>query len=240
MGISCSIAVSVILPAYNAERYIDEAIQSVLAQEGISFELLIGDDASTDTTWTHVQSYCRDPRVRVWRFRVHRGAGAVRNHLLQHARGRYLSICDADDVMLPGHLLVCVKALQASPGVGVVQGDRWVINDWGDRVELRVGQGPQKKWDLVQGHVGHPGAMIRRSVMQAVGGYREKFWMMEDYDLFLRLAEVTRFRPTRKALYLYRIHPGSLSHNPSRIQQATLKELRRDAILRRYGYRVPW
>jgi glycosyltransferase involved in cell wall biosynthesis len=85
--------VSVIMPAFNAARFIDEAIQSVLAQRPPAggFELLIGDDASTDATAAGLERYRGDSRVRLFRTPVTRGAAATRNALLRAARGEYVT-----------------------------------------------------------------------------------------------------------------------------------------------------
>lgn len=228
------------MAAYNVVPYIDEAIQSVLSQKRVSFELLIGDDVSTDHTWDRIENYRKDPRVRVWRLKRRRGAGPTRNRLIREARGSYLCICDSDDVMLQGHLLAGMELLDAQPSAGVVYGNLRAMSDFDGSYTSWKSRGPSEMWDLVEGHVGHPGTMIRRSCFETVGGYREGFKLIEDYDLFLRLAEVTRFRPTGKALYLYRIRSGSLSRSPHRLQREMLRRLRRDAIFRRYGYQVSW
>lgn len=238
-------AVSVLMAAYNVARYIDAAIQSVLAQRGVSFELLIGDDASTDATWTRIQRYTMDPFVRAWRFRRHRGPGAVRNRLLAHARAPYLSICDADDVMLPGNLKALIKVCERDRRVGVVCGETMVTDVAGRgpmRQEIEP-RGPEEGWDLVSGIVGYRhGNLLRRALVLEVGGYREDLPVAEDYELLLRLAERTRFVALRgRALYGWRRHPGSLMHQtPQTVLLSCMNAIRRVTIRRRYGYEVPW
>ena len=229
------------MPAYRVASYIGEAIESVLAQRGVSCELLIGDDGSTDGTWGAIQRYRGDSRVRAWRFRRHRGAGAVRNWLIGRARGRYVAFVDADDLMLPGSLRAEAAILARRPGVGVVYGDLLVLETASGRVARRRVRRSFETWDLVGCYVWDLGTMIRRSLLRRLGGYRTQLPFMFDYDLFLRLADITRFHAIRRQpLALCRRRRGSLSDQPTAARDAMVRRIRRDAIQRRYGYSVPW
>ena len=235
--------VSVIMAANNAKPYIDEAIQSVLAQRGVSFELLIGDDASTDGTWNRIQSYRNDPRVLIFRNRKRQGEGPTRNRLIRAAQGKYFSICDADDCMLSGNLLFFTRQLDQAPEAGVVYGDLLRIDERGRLLNRRVrAVGLDNQWDLLRNVASNGGGLLRASLVRKVGGYREETAFGVDYDLFLRLAEVTRFKPfPGKALYLWRFHSRSMTFTASRSQADTMqRQMRREVIWRRYGYRVPW
>ncbi len=240
------VKVSVIMVAYNVEPNIDEAIRSVLTQQGVPFELLIGYDPSSDGTWARIQPYRKDPRVRVWRFRIHRSIGAVRKRLIAHARGKYLSICDPDDLMLPGNLKTLTRVLDRDRQVGIACGDIGVTNAATGlgRIKKEVDLlGPAEGWDLINGIRGfRHGSLMRRRLVLQVGGYREDVLLGEDYDLLLRLAEVTRFAALRgRPLYCWRRRWTSVTHRISRAKtHAVLKGILRTAILRRYGYRVPW
>src|SRR3989338_7932087 len=117
------VKISVIMPAYNAAASVGKAIQSVLAQKGVPFELLVGDDASTDDTWTRMAAYRTDPRIRIFRFSRNQGAALTSNCLIAQARGNYISSCDADDLMLPGSLRTLARILDQNPAVGVAYGD---------------------------------------------------------------------------------------------------------------------
>ena len=234
--------VSVIMAAYNVERYIDEAIQSVLAQRGVSFELLIGDDASADGTWNRIRSYLRDPRLRAWRFTIHRGAASIRNRLIARARGRYLSICDADDAMLPENLRRLTPMLERESAVGVVFGE-WLrrIDERSCFLPGRIHfRGPSRDWDLIEDVVPHAGTMHRKGLVRRIGGYRSQFALAEDYDLYLRLAEMTHFKSFSGCdTYLWRKRKGSLTHSAAPLHKLFLtRTIQADAIRRRYG--VVW
>ena len=231
------VKVSVLMPVWNSRRYVDEAIRSVLCQEGVSFELLVADDASTDGAWDRVRAYRTDPRVRVWRFSRQRGSARARNFLIARARGRYLSICDHDDWMLPGNLLRFSQVLDRQPKVGVVYSDPLVMGASGRLLERRSGAASlETVWDLLANPVRHPGSMMRKELVERVGGYRN-LRVIHDYDLFLRLAEIARFRFLNdRPYYCWRRWPGSCTATPE--SRAAWLKVRLDAIQRRYGVRV--
>jgi glycosyltransferase involved in cell wall biosynthesis len=111
-------AISVIIPAYNSESYVAEAIESVLRQTFSSHEIIVIDDGSTDETAVVVARY---PEVRYF-FQENSGIGAARNHGVQEARGRCFAFLDSDDIWTEGKLAAQVAAIQADPGVDVLYG----------------------------------------------------------------------------------------------------------------------
>lgn len=224
------------MAAFNTAAYIDEAIRSVLAQRGVDWDLWIGDDASTDGTWDRIRSYRNNPRVHLRRFKRRQDAPAVRNRLVSGSRGKYLSVCDSDDRLLPGTLRALSRALDRNSEVGVAFGRLQWIDETGKLIpEQLCFPGPDRACDLIQNVVPHPGTLIRRSMYQRVGGYR-RWAVSEDYDLFLRLAEVTRFKILRRATVQWRRRGSSKSWStPFRAAEKIRSEIRRDALRRRYG-----
>lgn len=234
------VKVSVVIPAYNAERTIERALRSVLAQKGVSFEVLIGDDASTDDTLLRLKPYASDPRVRIFRFRKNRGASATGNRLIARARGRYISSCDADDKMLPGNLKTFSRILDRNPKAGVAYGDLKVVMPNG-RSWIKRRLALSKSWELLGGCLANGGTMIRRNLILKVGGYREDLPVLEDCDLFLRLSEITSFYALAgKPLYIQNKTSGSLSVRYSKQIKKISRSLLRRAIQRRYGVRAAW
>jgi len=230
------------MTAYNAAPYIEEAIQSILSQQQVSFELLVGDDGSTDDTWARICLFRSDPRVHAFRFKVNMGAPTARNKLIAKANGRYLSIADADDIFLPGNLKTLSSLLDKKQNVGVAYGDLQVINRKGKIITRTLTfPGPRGFWDLVANVVPHGGTMLRAALVKQVGGYRPQFPFAEDYDLFLRLAEITQFhRVAGKTLYRKRQLSGSLSDQPKLAYDRMAQIIRQEAIHRRYGISVSW
>lgn len=233
-----SVKVTVAMPAFNAAAYIDEAIASVLSQDHPSFELLVMDDGSTDRTWQRLRKYGGDPRVRITRHARNRGAGATRNELARLARGVYLTPCDADDLLLPGALSRLSACLDASPRVGVAYGDIVELFTKRGRVvrpPAIIGMDHGQVWDVLKNVVNHPGSMMRRHLLMEVGGYDEGVYSTDDWSLWLKLAEVTRFRYLRGELcYVWRRHPASLTMTDRRWRH-DVQRLRLEAIRRRYG-----
>jgi len=230
------------MAARNAAPTVGRAVRSVLEQKGVRAELLIAEDASADRTWEVLRSFRSDPRVRLWRFRRKRGAGAARQFLLRRARGRYATACDADDRMLPGMLRRLAAALDRNPRIGVAFGDLWITDAKGRSNVRHRNPLPLETWDLLWSHVWNGGSMIRRRLLLEVGGYDGRIpFGLEDYDLFLRLAERTRFRRIGgNPLYLYRKRAGSLSDESRRKKQKVLRDILRKAIWRRYRFRAGW
>ena len=237
---SKSVKVSVIIPAHNAAGSIDQAIQSVLSQKGVSFEILIGDDGSQDDTWKQLRIYREHPKVRLFRFRRNQGVSITRNKLVARAKGKYISSCDADDLLLPGNLAVFAGILDKNPSVGVSYGDLQVRPQKGKSWIKRRFR-PLKSWDLLGGCFADGGTMIRRSLFLKAGGYKPGLSFLEDCELFLRLSEMADFfyRPG-KPLYVQNKISGSLSDQPTKKLKEISQTLLRNAIQRRYGVKVKW
>lgn len=105
--------VSVIMPAFNSERYIVESIESILNQTYRNIELLITDDGSEDNTISIIKSYAqKDSRVKAFFLKGNTGAGSARNNSIKHAKGRYIAFCDSDDVWLPEKLEKQIRFMQ--------------------------------------------------------------------------------------------------------------------------------
>jgi alpha-1,6-rhamnosyltransferase/alpha-1,3-rhamnosyltransferase len=230
--------VTVAMPAYNAASYLREAIDSVLGQDFDSFELVIVDDASSDSTPKILRQYSRHARIRSFRNGRNLGAGATRNRLTSLARGEYITPCDADDLLLPGTLKRFSDYLDRHPRVGAVYGD--ILELMTDRQKIMVrapqlcGKNSKSTWDLIENAVNHAGSMIRRSLMLKVGGYDESVYSVDDWSLWLKLAEITRFKYFGgEVCYVWRRHPASLTQT-DRQWHRDVERIRAEALERRY------
>ena len=221
--------VSIVIRGYNRERYIGRAIESVLAQTYEDFDLLIWDDGSNDRTAQVAIEYAKkDRRVRIASY-DHRGATKVLKAALADTFGPYLCWVDSDDMLAPTALEETVAVLNANPTVGMVYTDYQVM-DSADRI---TGYGkrcriPYSKDRMLLDFMTFHFRLIRRSVFDQVGGIDESFQCAEDYDLCLRVAELTEVRRIPKPLYFYRIHADSISQS-MRIDQI---HCARDAVNR--------
>lgn len=187
--------VTVVLPTYNAEPYLREALESILAQTHDNFELIVVDDGSTDRTPSILGDYAeRDDRIRIFSIE-HGGACAALNRGLEVAETEWVAIMHADDVMEPHRLERQLAFVDTHPTVAVASSLVYVINGEGERIGLSTtelsepgtAQQMVRENEIIGFH--HPAAMLRRSVALEVGGYRQAFWPCEDIDLWNRIAE---------------------------------------------------
>jgi glycosyltransferase involved in cell wall biosynthesis len=231
--------VTVAMPAYNAAKYVGEAIESVLDQVFGSFELIVIDDGSKDSTWKCLKKYVKHPKVRIFRNRTNLGAGATRNRLTRLSRGEYITPCDADDLLLSGALKRFSQYLDRYPRIGAVYGDILELRADRDNIVVRppslCGKNFSETWDLIENPINHAGSTIRKSLMLEVGGYDESVYSVDDWSLWLKLAEISRFKYLPgEVYYLWRRHPGSLTHTDRR-RHRDVEKIQLEAVHRRYA-----
>jgi glycosyltransferase involved in cell wall biosynthesis len=221
--------VTVLLPVYNADRFLDRAIASILAQSFRDFELLAIDDGSQDASAARLEAHARrDPRVRVVR-REHAGIAATLNAGLSLARGEVVARMDADDVALPRRLELQVELLDREPDVVCVGGAYEVIDAKGRRItRVRPPCGSDEiEAAALEGRspICHPAAMYRRRSVLAAGAYDVSVPVAQDYDLWLRLMDVGRLANLSEVVLQFRYHPGSLSESRQAEQMDCVRRL---------------
>lgn len=223
--------VSVIVIFFNAEQFFDEAIRSVFDQQYRSWELLLVDDGCSDaSTGLAVDLERRFPgQVRYLQHAAHanRGMSASRNLGTQHARGEYIAFLDADDVWMPDKLSEQVSILETYPEAGMTYGRAVIWSSWSDSAEtadymvpLGVKGGsliapPKLLPNLLRNKVQTPmtsNAMLRRSVIQGVGGFEEDFTALyEDQVFFSKVEMHTAVYVSGSCCVKYRQHSASCS-----------------------------
>lgn len=205
--------VSIVMAVFNGERFLGEAVDSVLGQSFQDFEFIIIDDGSTDGTSAMLEAYGRhDDRIHVYR-QENRGLVDSLNRGCALAQGLYLARMDCDDIAATDRFERQVQFLEAHPEVGLLSGAVEFID--ATCKPLCIASNPCNDADiqraLPDGNVfWHPAAIMRKSVFQAVGGYRQ-IKDAEDYDLWLRMAEHTRTANLPEVLLHYRVHAGQVS-----------------------------
>ena len=209
---------SLILTSYNQSHYLREAIATILAQTETNFELLIWDDGSTDDSVQVARNMAAsDDRVTVVAA-GHLGRGRSLQAAISHTQGKYIGWVDGDDLLAATALEQTVAILNAQPDVGIVYTDYAEIDK--DGKFLAIGkrcQIPYSPLRLLTDFMMFHFRLMRRSVYDRVGGINPKFEYIEDYDLCLRLSEVTQVHHLPQPLYFYRLHP----ENTSRYQYQT-------------------
>ena len=202
--------VSVILPTYNAESYIAEALGSLTGQTFQDFEVVIVDDGSNDNTIQIIESV-EDIDIKLIQRNNQTGITSALNRGLREASGEYIARHDADDWSAPERFEKQVGALKPNQEVALLGTGAYLVDANGQKIsQRRVVSNPSLD-DLVQhNEFVHGSVMMRKAALESVGGYDEWFPTTEDYDLWLRLADEYEVRNIDEPLYYFRQHDDSL------------------------------
>lgn len=231
-----AVSVSVVMPVRNGSAYVAEAVDSILAQTMPDFEFIVVDDGSDDRTPAIVAAYAgRDPRLRVVTQQPS-GLVAALNCGCAMARAPYIARMDADDRAAPSRLAAQLDALRNAPTIGLLGTAARVIDASGRPSGML--KFPSTDLEIralleIQNAFVHASVMFRRDVFAAVGGYRSVAVAAEDYDLWLRMAEVTQLANLEEALLDYRIHAANVTSAKLRQQVLTMVGVRVAAESRR-------
>jgi len=227
--------VSVMMPAYNAESFLAESVESILNQTFTDFELLILNDGSTDGTLALAQTFAKkDPRVRVLNNGKNRGLAYTRNRLLREAQGEFLAILDSDDISLPERLAKQVAYLEAHPEVGILGGGVIYFSAQNPHksTSIRLGGSARIAAHLLFQNVMGQSTITLRSSLKHLK-YDSTYLSGEDYHLWVRASFETQLDNLQEPLIRYREHEGNISKqkkdvilaNNLRIQQMQLERL---------------
>lgn len=227
--------VSVVMPLYNAEPYVEAAVRSVLASDLAAFELLVMDDGSKDRS-ADIVAAIDDPRIVLVRLPPSGGPSRPRNLAIARARAPYVAFLDADDLLCPDTLAASAHALEANPAAGLTFTDYESIDEAGAQIKSSVhADYPTLRalartpvadgWELIaqpdfarallfENFINTSGVMVRRDLLEAAGPFDESLVYSEDRDLWFRLAHRrgALYRPQR-GLWR-RLRAGSLSFGP--------------------------
>jgi len=209
--------VTVLMPVFNGEKYLHEAINSILNQTFVDFDFLIIDDGSSDKSLEIIKSY-QDVRISLVKNNNNRGLVYSLNLGLFLAKGEYIARMDCDDISLPERLEKQVEFLNVNPKVGLVGTWVQVINDKNE---------PQITWHYPTEHFAiqwgiyfhspfaHPSIMVRKSIILSNNGYSINMVDAEDYDLWHRLINTTSLANIQTVLLFYRQHSHNITKTDS-------------------------
>ncbi len=205
--------VSVVLPVYNGEKFLREAIESILCQTFGDFEFIIIDDGSRDGTISIIQSH-HDKRIRLFQNATNLGIIHTLNNGLAEAQGKYICRMDADDIAEPERLREQVHFLEANPRIAMAGSNVRTIDESG--TVMGIEQYPQtneeiRKAMFVHNPFAHSTVMIRRDVLDVMGQYDHRFLHNEDYDLWLRIASRYEVANMAQPLLKRRLHGESIT-----------------------------
>lgn len=217
-------------PSYNQGKFLEETIQSVLRQDYPNLEYIIIDGGSTDNSVEVIKKYAE--RLAFWESKVDRGFGHALNKGFSKATGDILCWLNSDDILLPNTLTVVAAFFKQFPNTGVLTGDRWYLDE-ASRLLFKT-----RYYFFLPGQfrftktLAQESTFWRRDVFLKAGGYvDEELKFAIDFDLWCRLAKVTRIRHVPFYFGAYRVQPDSKSSNIIEIGRIE----RRKLIVRHYG-----
>lgn len=208
--------VTVIIPSYNRERFIRATVDSALSQTYENIEIVVVDDGSTDRSREILQGYGNRIRLLEHEGRENRGQSAAINLAMRSTSGEYVAILDSDDVWNIDKIEKQVDYLDRHPEVGIVYGNGYAIDENGKNLyklippEHREENDPSRM--LLECHFNIPSnALVRRFAFDQVGEFDETLRSSQDYDMAIRLLEVTMAAFLDEPVWYYRRHPDTQS-----------------------------
>ncbi len=218
--------VTVYVTNYNYERFIEQAVESVLAQSMQDFELIIIDDGSTDGSRSVIERYENRSKIRIV-LQDNKGLNRTANIALRAARGKYIMRLDADDYLDLQALLVLSSVLEADPALGLVFPDYYYVDADG----CILGQERRHDFSSDVSLLDEPAhgacTLIRKAFLIGIGGYSEEYRCQDGYDLWLRFTEKHAVRNVNLPLFYYRRHGTNLTTN-NQLVLKTRAKIKRD------------
>lgn len=226
-----NLPISVVMPAYNAEKYIAAAIESMLGQTFKDFEFVIVDDSSTDNTWSIIQKFAKkDKRIVPVRNKENLKIARTLNTGIKLARGKYIARMDADDWSYPDRLVKQHHFMEEHPEVGIMGGTMVIVNEAGKVIGERryYTQDKEIRRNIFKfSPFCHPVVMIRRAVLEKSRLYDPGYKSSEDYDLYFRIGLHAKFANLEDKLIRYRVLPDSLTTGRLERVELTTIEIRK-------------
>ena len=215
--------ISVVMAVYNVHRRdIRRSIESILGQTYKEFEFIIVDDASTNETLNIALDFAeKDQRIKVFYNDYNLGAARTRNKGIDHARGQYIAIMDADDIAHPKRFSRQVSYFEDNPKVGLLGTTYRVIDKSGKLIQAisRLETDILIRWEmLLNNPFAHSSVMFRRDLLLHLDGYLDKYTPSEDYELFFRMSNITKMANLKEPLMYYQINPEGLSRSRQDVQ----------------------
>ena len=232
--------ISIIMPVYNAADYLKAAIQSILSQTYSHWELIIIDDASTDSTPKILKSFSRNSKIKIFKNSRNLGVAASLNRALSLSRGQYIARMDADDISHPNRLQKQLKFLQSHPKIVACGVQAEIINGQNQAVGTRsFPQGSQSCHDylMLTSPILHPTLLAKADIYKKIG-YTAKYKTAEDWELYFKFLNFGHLNNLPETLYSYRQLYGSNGFKNIRKAFLLITRIRLNAI--KNGYQPAW
>lgn len=241
-----NILVSVIIPIYNTEKYIEETILSVLKQTHSNLELIVVDDGSTDNTFKFLEAICKDDRRIKLIKQKNQGVSIARNTGFSVSKGSYIAYLDADDVWAPNCLELMLIKFSSDKFLGLVHGDYQMMDE-----------NSQKTAKVYSGHEGYlldnlllggggeyifgiSGGLVKREVIETVGGFDKELSNGADHEFYFRVTKQYKIGRVSEITWYYRIHSSNMHSNIDLLEKDTLlafKKVDQNKLFRSSSFR---
>ena len=212
--------VSIVLPTFNRLQYLQPAVESVFAQTFVDWELIVADDGSDGATAEYLAALASRPRVKVLLLPHTGNPGTVRNTAWQAAGGEFIAFLDSDDLWLPEKLALQVATLRSHPQCGwghtafaLIDAAGRLLTGTRARCWPATGGWILERLIRMEVAIAMPSVMVRRRLLEQLGGFDPAQRMCEDYDLYLRLAGLSEIHGVNETLVLVRSHGEHFHHN---------------------------
>jgi len=234
---------SVIMSVYNTERFVIQAIESILGQTYRDFEFVIVNDGSTDKTGQILSEFQkRDARIVLLNNQKNIGVTKSLNIALKEARGKYVARMDPDDISRKDRLEIQISYMKSNPLTDIlgsyvksIDEDGSITGEWiypDDPVSIR--------WQLIFANaLAHPSVVYKKDIVLSAGGYNEDLASGIDYDLWVRLSPKARICQVKEFLVMWRSHTGSITYQYAERRKNTQKAIVKKQIEGYLGREVP-
>lgn len=231
--------ISVVMPVYNAEKYLSLSIDSILNQTFKDFELVIINDGSKDSSLKIIKKY-KDKRIRVVNNKKNLKIAKSLNKAVKLARSNIIARADADDIYVPKRLELQYKIMIKNQKIVIVGSNMKIINEKGEKISKR--EYPESDKELKRlmfrySPFGHPVVMFRKKEFLEFGGYDHNKVPCEDIDLWFKIGSKYEFATVNKYLINYRVYSGSSSNKKLKQLELLGFQVKWMAV-RNYGYRL--
>ena len=220
--------ISVLMPAYNSEQYIAEAIESILNQTFTDFEFIIINDGSTDNTAKIVKEYAKkDKRIKFIDNEQNQGFIATLNQCLDIATGKYVAKMDSDDISLPDRFSAQVEFLDSNPDYGMCGAG---YETFGVKRYTVLNPEYVGVLDFLRGCITTIFMARRDIIEQNHLRFNKEYFAAEDYDFYVRFVRVSKIYNIQRVLYKYRLHQSSASHTQATIQYNNTQKIKQELL----------
>jgi glycosyltransferase involved in cell wall biosynthesis len=222
--------VSVVMPVYNNELYVGEAIESIIHQAYINWEFIIIDDGSTDSTFQIISSY-NDIRIKIIQNRTNKGNYIARNQGFLIAKGKYICVMDSDDISLPNRIQEQVEFMEDNVNYGVCGGAYQILGS--EKIITPPNNHEEIKIALLSNIILlHPTWLIRAELLKKFDlKYNLSYKYAADYDLLVKFSQLTLLSSVKNVILYYRRHSNQISTANLKCQAAFADRIRIKQLL---------